>query len=192
MSSQWRMMKNVKCLKNESTRLTRCSEKTLSYHGNKWIAQLKKTFYTCSTESLFLRYKKISKKAVKIGGFLQCSVHIFLGHDGYFLKIDLRVFWNYIMKNFQVKFSQCSSIIFSKKFSFENSWWLLDLCLTDSKILYFLHVLESILKFIIKLHALQCWFIRGSEKQPRRGRIILNFTNGQTFSFLMTTKCYWS
>ena len=26
---------------------------------------IKKTFYTCSTESLFLRYKKISKKAVK-------------------------------------------------------------------------------------------------------------------------------
>ena len=34
-------------------------------------------FHTCSTESLFLRYKKVSD-------FLQCSVHIFLGHDGYF------------------------------------------------------------------------------------------------------------
>ena len=41
-----------------------------------------KTFYTCSTGSLFLiTYKKISKKAVKIVGFVQCSVHIFLGHD---------------------------------------------------------------------------------------------------------------
>ena len=29
------------------------------------------TFYACSTESLLLRYKKISKKAVKIGSFLQ-------------------------------------------------------------------------------------------------------------------------
>ena len=45
---------------------------------------VKKTFYTCSTESLFLRYKKISKKAIKLGSFLQCSVHIFLGHDGCF------------------------------------------------------------------------------------------------------------
>ena len=42
---------------------------------------INKTFYTCSTESPFLRYKKIFKKAVKIGGLLQCSVHIFLRHD---------------------------------------------------------------------------------------------------------------
>ena len=45
---------------------------------------INKTFYTCSTESLLQRYKKISKKAVKIGGFLQCSVHVFLGHDASF------------------------------------------------------------------------------------------------------------
>ena len=43
---------------------------------------INKTFYTCSTESLFLRYKKISKKAVKLDSFPQGSVHIFLGHDG--------------------------------------------------------------------------------------------------------------
>ena len=43
---------------------------------------INKTFYTCSTGSLFLSYKKISKKALKTGGFFQCSVHIFLGHDG--------------------------------------------------------------------------------------------------------------
>ena len=42
---------------------------------------INKTFYTCSTESLFLKYKKMSKKAVKIGGFRQFSVHIFLGHE---------------------------------------------------------------------------------------------------------------
>ena len=42
---------------------------------------INKTFYTCSTEWLFLRYKKISKKAVKIGGFLQSCVHIYQGHD---------------------------------------------------------------------------------------------------------------
>ena len=43
-----------------------------------------KTFYTCLAELLFLRYKQISKKAVKLGSFLQCSVHTFLGHDGCF------------------------------------------------------------------------------------------------------------
>ena len=37
-----------------------------------------------STELLFLRYKKIFKKALKIGDFLQCLVHIFLGHDDCF------------------------------------------------------------------------------------------------------------
>ena len=35
-----------------------------------------------STESMLLRYEKISKKAVKLGSFVQCSVHVFLGHDG--------------------------------------------------------------------------------------------------------------
>ena len=48
-------------------------------------------FYACSTESFFLRYKKITKKAVKLGKLLQCSVHIFLGHDGGFSKINLRI-----------------------------------------------------------------------------------------------------
>ena len=50
-----------------------------------------KTFYTCCTESLFLRYKRISKKAVKIGNFLQWWVHIFLGHDDCLSKINLRI-----------------------------------------------------------------------------------------------------
>ena len=45
------------------------------------------------------------------------------------------------MKNFQVKHGQCDSVIFSKTFSFEL---LLDLCLADSRILYFWQVLESI------------------------------------------------
>ena len=52
---------------------------------------INKTFYTCSTESLFLRYKKISKKTVKFGSFLHCSVHVFLGHDCCFRKINLRI-----------------------------------------------------------------------------------------------------
>ena len=62
---------------NKTTRSTRCSVKTL--------------FYLCSTESLLLSYKKISKKAVKLGSFLQFSVHIFIGHDGYFCKINLGI-----------------------------------------------------------------------------------------------------
>ena len=45
---------------------------------------INQSFYTFSTESLFLGYKKISKKAVMIGGFIQFSVHIFLEHDGCF------------------------------------------------------------------------------------------------------------
>ena len=57
--------------------------KALFYLGNEWMA-------TCSTESLFLRYKKISEKAVKLDSFLQCLEHVFLGHDGY-LRINLRV-----------------------------------------------------------------------------------------------------
>ena len=50
-------------------------------------SKFNKTFKTCFTEStlfLDLRYKKMSNKAIKLGSFLQCSVHIFLGHDGYF------------------------------------------------------------------------------------------------------------
>ena len=81
---------------------------------------INKTFYKRSTESLFLRYKKISKKAVKIDGFLQCSVHIFLEHDGCFWKNNLRILWKHIMKSFQVKHGQYD-IIFPPKFSFESS-----------------------------------------------------------------------
>ena len=55
---------------NKTTRSIRCSIKTL--------------FYLYSMESLLLRYKKISKKAVKLGSFLQFSLNILLGHDGYF------------------------------------------------------------------------------------------------------------
>ena len=37
------------------------------------------------------------------------------------LRINLRIFWNHIMKNFQVKHDQCDSIIFLKTFSLESS-----------------------------------------------------------------------
>ena len=43
---------------------------------------INKTFYICSTKSMFLRYKKVSEKAVKFGSFFHSSVHIFLGDDG--------------------------------------------------------------------------------------------------------------
>ena len=49
---------------------------------------INKTFYSNSAESMFLRYKKISKKAVKLGSFLQYLVHIFLGHG-----------WRRLLKN---------------------------------------------------------------------------------------------
>ena len=73
---------------------------------------INKTFYTYSAESLFLRYKKISKKGVKLGSFLQFSVHIFLVHVECFWEINLRILWNHCMKNFQVKHGQCDSIVF--------------------------------------------------------------------------------
>ena len=82
---------------------------------------INKTFCTCSKKSLFLKYKQISKKAVKLGSFFQCSVHIFVGHDGSVWKINLRILWNHIMKNFQVKHDQCDSIIFLNTFSLESS-----------------------------------------------------------------------
>ena len=61
------------------------------------------------------------KKAVKLDSFLQCWVHILLGHDGCFWKINLRILWNQIMKNVQEKPGECDSITFPKTFSFESS-----------------------------------------------------------------------
>ena len=51
-----------------------------------------------------------------------------------------------------------------KTFAFEGSKSLLEIYLADSRILYFWYVLESICKFIIELHALQCLFGRWSIK----------------------------
>ena len=130
---------------------------------------INKTFYACSTESLFLRYKKISKKAVKLGSFLLCSVHIFLGHESCFWKINLRILWNHIMKNFQVKHGQFDSIIIPKTFVLESSKSLLHLCLADSRFLYFWQVLGSIHKIFIELYVLQCFFVRGSNKNGGLG-----------------------
>ena len=41
-----------------------------------------KTFYTCSRKSLLWSYNKSFKEVAKLGSFIQCSVYIFLGHDG--------------------------------------------------------------------------------------------------------------
>ena len=69
--------------------------------------------------------------------------------------------WNYVVKNFQVKHGQCDSIMFM--------------------LLYFGQVLESIHKFIKELYVLQCLFVRGYNKQQRRGRFISNFTKRTDF-----------
>ena len=62
--------------------------------------------------------------------------------------------------------------------------YLLDHYLAGSRILYFWQVLEPINKFFIELHVLKCLLVRGSNKKQRRGRIISNFTKGQTFCLL--------
>ena len=62
-------------------------------------------FYTCSTESLLLSYETISKDK-------------FLGHDGCFWKINVRLLWNHTMKNFQLKHGQCDSILFPQNILF--------------------------------------------------------------------------
>ena len=79
--------------------------------------KINKTFYTCFTDLLFLMYEKIFKKAVKLGSFIQCSVHMFLRLIRDFWKISLRILWNHILKDFKVKQGQCDSI-FPKTFSF--------------------------------------------------------------------------
>ena len=70
---------------------------------------------------------------------------------------------------------------FLKTFSFEGSNELLDFCLANSIILYFWYVLESILKFIIELHAVQSLSVRRCNKKQRRCRITLNFTKREIF-----------
>ena len=59
---------------------------------------------------------------------------------------------------------------------------MLELCFADSRIPYFWQVLESILKFFIKLHVLQCLFVSGSNKK-RRGWIVSNFAKDFFISY---------
>ena len=89
--------------------------------ANKWIAQLTK-FITHVLQNwiIVLKDKKIFKKAVSLGGFFQCSIYMFLGHDNCFWKINLEILLNHIMNNFQIKHGQCDSIIFTKIYFFWN------------------------------------------------------------------------
>ena len=111
-----------------------------------------------------------------------------LRHDGRVWKINLRILWNHITENFQVKMVSVTASYYHKTFAFGGSKLLLDICLAHSRILYFWYILKSIHKFIIELHALQCLFFRGSNKKQRKSWIISNFIKGETFSSLMTTK----
>ena len=101
--------------KLKATRSTRCSIKTLFYLGNKWITQLTKIL-----RNVLLKFSEAITKLP--------NLHIFWGHDGCFWKINLRILWNHIIKNFQVKHGQCDIIIFSKTLSFERSSQLKYLC----------------------------------------------------------------
>ena len=56
-------------------------------------------------------------------------------------------------------------------------------CFADSRIFCFCQVLESIHKFIIELHFLQCLYVMGSNKKMS-GNIFSNFTKGEIFHHL--------
>ena len=127
---------------------------------------INKTFYTSSTESLLLRSKKISKKGVKLGSFLQCSIHIFLWFDGGFWKINLRISWNHIMKNLQVKQVIIRPLL----------CWQKDPLLLTAPGIYPQIYQKSPYPAVL--------ICKGSNKKQRRGKIISNFTKGETFHLL--------
>ena len=80
--------------KFKTSRSTICCVKTLFYLRNTMNSRISKSFYTCSTKSLLLTYKKISKKAVKLGSFLQCKVQWTM-NDIFFYKIYIFYFINF-------------------------------------------------------------------------------------------------
>ena len=82
------------------------------------------------------------------------------------------------MNNFQVIHGQYDSIIFPETFSLGSSKQLFDLLLGDNRILL---TGPGIYPQILELHAQLYLFVRGSNKQQKRGRIISNFTEGETF-----------
>ena len=95
------------------TRSTRCSVKTLSCLGNKWIAKLTKLFTHVLQNRCSESIKKFSRK-------LASQVVFFNGQYIYFYnwKVNLKILWNHIMKNFQLKYCQCDSVIFPRNISF--------------------------------------------------------------------------
>ena len=102
-----------------------------------------------------------------------------LGNDGCLWKINLEILWNNTMKNCQVKHGQCGRIIFPETFSFGSSKYLLDLSFCDKRIL-----LTDPEIYPQKYRRTLCpaeLICKGSNKQQRRGGIILNFTKRETF-----------
>ena len=149
---------------------------------------IKKTFYTCSTELMFLRCENISKKAIELGSFLQSSEYIFLWHDGCVWKIK------YVVKPYHEHSSKLWSMwqhhIPPKHFLLKA----LSNCYKFALLtvgFFTLHTSCNLSKFIRELHVLPCVFVRESNKKKRRSRIISDLTKGETFSSLMTTKYSW-
>ena len=119
------------------------------------------------------------------------------------------ILWNHIMKNFEVKHCQGEASYSPKHFLLKalsnyKTFALLTRVYPQiyhrtpcPAVLESIHkfiiesITESIHKFIIEIHLLQCLFGRGSNKKQTRGRIISNFTEGETFPSLMTTKRSW-
>ena len=96
---------------------------------------------------------------------------MFLAHNG--------CLWNHTVKKFQVRYGQCENIIFPETFTIGNSKYLLDLPLGDINRILFTG--PGIYSQILELHALLYLFARESNKQQKRGGIILNFIKGKTF-----------
>ena len=147
---------------------------TLFHLGNKWKAQLTKFF----TNVLQNR-------------FLQCSVHISLGHGGCFWKTSLRISETISWKLSSKTWSMWQHHVSQNSFFWKLwviirplPWWQRDSLLLTGPGIY-------IHKFIVALHVQQYLFVRGSNEKQRKGRIIWNFTKGDSFSSRMTTKCSW-
>ena len=97
------------------------------------------------------------------------------------------------MKNFQVTHSQCDIIIFHKNLSFESCKQLSDLCLADSRIVYFWHVLESIHTSFIELHASDAYLQGGLMKNKggvklfqisEKERLLISYDNQVLFGII--------
>ena len=130
----------------------------------------------------------MSKKAVKFGSFLQCLVHIFPGHDSCFSnqfkdfvepyeKISSKAWsmWQHYIPQ-HIFFRKLKVIIIKPSPRWQQ----------DSLLLVGLGIYPQV--SIIEIHVLQCLFVRGSDKKQMRGRIISNFTKGETLSCLISTK----